>query len=174
MSSRIIVFAAIVQACVVIMPSSANAGATDVFSKLDGSFKGSGTSLAGSDGKKRRVTCSLTNTYKKSTGKLTMRGKCASSQGSIGVKGSISHKGNAVTGTYISLRSSLKNTKSSGKVGKNSISIYSSFVDKKTSKLIKVRQVIQLTGSGFQTDFQAFDSKSKKYKPAGVISFKRK
>lgn len=154
--------------------SGAIAGATEIFTKLNGVFRGSGTSIIGSTGKKVRVSCQLTNTYDKASGKLKMNGKCASSQGSRRMSGTITHKGNKITGTYISLRDSIKLTKTSGKVGSRSISIYSSYIDENSGSPGKIRQTIQLTKAGFQTDFQSFDNKTKKYKSVGVISFKRK
>lgn len=154
--------------------TGAYAGASDVFTKLDGKFRGSGTSVVGSKDKKVRISCQLTNSYDKASGKLKMAGKCASSQGSRGVKGTITHAGNKITGTYISLRSSIKITKTSGKIGSNSVSVYASYVDESSGDLGKIRQVIQLTSSGFQTNLYAFDKKAKKYESVGVISFKRK
>ena len=165
-------------ASVVVMSLSgstlAYAGASDLFTKLDGKFRGSGTSIAGTNNKKVRISCQLTNSYDKAAGKLKMTGKCASSQGSRKVNGTITHAGNKVTGTYISLRSSIKITKTSGKIGSNSVSVYASFVDENSGSLGKIRQVIQLTDGGFQANFFAFDNKTKKYKSVGVISFKRK
>ena len=103
-----------------------------------------------------------------------MNGKCASSQGARVVKGAISHKGDVVTGTYISLRSDVEMTKSTGNVGSDSLAIFSYFVDAMTGNLTKIRQVLKLTGKGFEADFFSFDNKTKKYESAGTISFKRK
>lgn len=165
-------------ACALVISLSAStiayAGASDLFTKLDGKFRGSGTSIVGSKNKKVRISCQLTNSYDKAAGKLKMTGKCASSQGSRKVNGTITHAGNKVTGTYISLRSSIKITRTSGKIGSNSVSVFASYVDENSGNLGKIRQVIQLKGSGFQANFFAFDNKVKKYKPVGVISFKRK
>ncbi len=177
-SALVAFLSASVIAPIVIAPS-AWADTASLFNKFSGEFRGSGTSVVGSTGKKRRISCQLTNSYDKDaknpgSGKLKMTGKCASSQGASRVKGTISHSGNKVTGTYISLRSNVKMTKSRGKAGKRSLTILSSFVESGTGELIKIRQVLQLTKTGFQADFFTFDIKTKKYKSAGVISFKRK
>ena len=159
--------------------TNAMANTASLFSKFSGEFRGSGTSVTGTDGKKRRISCQLTNTYdpkpgNKSSGNLKMRGKCASSKGSSLVKGTLSHIGSKVSGTYISLRSNVKMTSSSGKAGKRSMTILSAFVERGNGKLIKLRQVLQLTRGGFQANFSTFDNKTKKYEPVGIISFKRK
>jgi len=155
------------------------ADTASLFKRFSGDFRGSGISVVGASGKKVRITCQLTNTYSKdaqdkSSGQLKMNGKCASSQGARVVKGTISHTGDAVTGTYISLRSDVELTKSTGTVSSNSLAIFSYFVDGMTGNLTKIRQVLKLTGKGFQADFFSFDNKTKKYESAGTISFKRK
>ncbi|MCP4071908.1 MAG: hypothetical protein GY742_09250 [Hyphomicrobiales bacterium] len=150
------------------------ANADRVFAKLDGNFRGSGSSITDSSGKKRRVSCQLANTYDKKSGKLKMLGKCASSQGSSRVRGTITHKNGNVTGTYISLRANVDMTKSTGKSGSNSLTIYSSFIDRSNGELYEIKQILQLTRAGFQANFFAFDKKSKKYESAGVLSFRRK
>jgi len=146
----------------------------DLFSKLEGSFRGSGMSVTDVSGKKRRVSCQLSNKYDKGAKKLKMKGKCASSQGAAIVKGTISHNNGKISGSYIGLRSRAQMIKSSGKSGRKSVVIYSSFRDRKDDKIYKIKQVLQLNGAGFQANFFTFDNSGKKYKSAGVISFKRK
>ncbi len=161
-------------AVILVAPGVAYAGAADIFTKLQGEYRGSGTSIVGSSGKKVRVSCQLKNTYDKGSGKLKMKGKCASSQGSRIVSGTIIHSGNNVTGTYISLSSGIKITRTSGKVGGRSVSVFASYVDEANGSLGKIRQTIKLTGKGFQADFFHFDNDTKKYKSVGVISFRKK
>ncbi|MCP4185047.1 MAG: hypothetical protein GY761_17340 [Hyphomicrobiales bacterium] len=103
-----------------------------------------------------------------------MKGKCASSQGSSSVSGAITHKNGEVSGSYFSLRAKVEMIRSSGKVGRKSVVIFSSFRDKRNSKVYKIKQVLQLIDRGFQADFFTFDKREKKYKSAGVMSFKRK
>ncbi len=145
-----------------------------LFSKLEGDFRGTGMSIVKTNGKKQRVSCQLSNKYDKSSGKLKMKGKCASSKGSAMVRGAIMHKNGKVSGTYIALRAKVEMLKSTGKSGRKSVTIYSSFRDKSNNKIYKIKQVLQLNGRGFQADFFAFDKSAKKYKSAGVMSFKRK
>ena len=158
---------------------SARADTVDLFTKLSGTFRGSGVSIVGSRGKKQRVSCQLTNAYKKdsakiSAGKLKVSGKCATSKGSGVVSGSVNHVGDAVSGTYFSLRSDTKNTRSTGRAKENSMVIYSAFVENRTGNLIKIRQRLYLTPKGFRAEFSTFDNKTKNYKSAGKINFRRK
>lgn len=150
------------------------ADAKNLFTKLDGTFRGSGSASIGKSGKKLRVTCQLTNSYGASSGKLKMSGKCASSQGSRKVNGAITHKGNAISGSYMALQSNAKVSRSSGKMSGNSLTIFSTYVDEVGGKLIKIRQNIKLTGSGFKADFQTYDKATKKYKSSGSLNFKRR
>lgn len=145
-----------------------------LFSKLEGDFRGTGMSITKAGGKKQRVSCQLSNKYDKNSGKLKMKGKCASSKGSTLVRGAITHKNGKVSGTYIALRAKVEMLKSSGKSGRKSVVIYSSFRNLGNDKIYKIKQVLQLKGRGFQANFFTFDKGVKKYKSAGVMSFKRK
>jgi len=156
-----------------LVPTEALANAV-LFSKLEGDFRGKGMSITKTGGKKQRVSCQLSNKYDKSSGKLKMKGKCASSQGSSLVRGAITHKKGKVSGSYISLRAKVELLKSTGKSGRKSVVIFSSYRDKSNEKIYKIKQVLQLRGGGFQADFFTFDKNTKKYKSAGVMSFKRK
>ena len=158
---------------VVLVPAKGLANA-NLFSKLEGDFRGTGMSITKTGGKKQRVSCQLSNKYDKGSGKLKMKGKCASSQGSSRVRGAITHKNGKVSGSYISLRAKVEMIKSSGKSSGRSVIIFSSFRDKSNDKIYKIKQVLQLKGGGFQADFFTFDKSAKKYKSAGVMSFKRK
>jgi hypothetical protein len=176
---RILFLALIAAIFINLAPTGALANAERLFTKLDGKFRGSGNSITGSDGKKYRVSCQLTNNYSKSSGKtrsgkLKMTGKCASSQGKSSVRGTISHSGNTITGSYISLRSNVKMIKSLGKADNKSLKISSTFINEANGKRIKIRQILRLTGSGFKANFYTFDNERKKYKSAGAINFKRK
>jgi len=154
-------------------PAEGLANAT-LFSKLEGDFRGRGMSITKTDGKKERVSCQLSNTYEKRTGKLKMKGKCASSQGSSQVRGEIIDKNGRVSGSYISLRAKVEMLKSTGKSNRKSVTIFSSFRDVSNQKIYKIKQVLQLRGGGFHANFFTFDKNSNKYKSAGVMSFKRK
>jgi hypothetical protein len=158
---------------VTLVPAKGLANA-NLFSKLEGDFRGTGMSVTKAGGKKQRVSCQLSNKYDKGSGKLKMKGKCASSRGSTLVRGAITHKNGKVSGTYIALRAKVEMLKSSGKSGRKSVTIFSSFRDKSNDKIYKIKQVLQLRGGGFQADFFTFDKSAKKYKSAGVMSFKRK
>jgi len=171
---RIPVIIAIISAGSIFTPDNAFADADAVFSRLDGSFRGSGFAITGTDGKKTRVTCQLTNSYNASANQLKMKGRCASSQGASNVDGTLRHAGGKISGNYLTLRPNFTMTKSNGKAGSKSLTINSTFIDKNVSKTYKIRQIIQITSAGFQADFFSYNNKTKKYEAAGVIGFRRK
>ena len=156
------------------VPQFAHSATNALFTNLDGEFKGKGSAIVSSDGKKTRILCNVKNVYNASTGKLAMTGKCASAKGSRKVNGAIFHKGNTLTGTYMAMRSGIKMTKSSGQASGNTLTISSTFFDEQLGKLIRIRQVIKVSDGGFVADVFAYDNKSKKYKAAGNFNFKRK
>ena len=161
-------------ATVLIVPSVATAATNKVFSALEGKFRGRGTAIVGTSGKKVRISCQLTNSYNEKTGKLKMNGKCASTQGKRKINGAIAHKGNSVSGSYFSVRSGVKMTKSSGKTNGSNMTIFASFFDEQMGSLIKIKQVIKVSGGGFNANLMTYDNKTRKYKTSGNISFKRK
>ncbi len=163
-----------IAALMLIVPTASMAATNKVFSALEGKFRGKGTAIVGSSGKKVRISCQLTNSYNEKTGKLKMNGKCASTQGKRKINGAIAHKGNSVSGSYFSVRSGVKMTKSSGKTNGSNMTIFASFFDEQIGSLIKIKQVIKVSGGGFNANLLTYDNKTKKYKSAGKISFKRK
>ncbi|MCF6321230.1 MAG: hypothetical protein L3J32_05605 [Rhizobiaceae bacterium] len=171
---RNLAIAAIISTGSMFAPGSVYAGADAVFSRLDGSFRGSGFAITNADGKKSRVTCQLTNSYDAAARQLKMKGRCASTQGASNVNGTLSHAGSKISGNYLTLRPNFSMTRSSGKAGGKSLTLNTTFVDKTVSKTYKIRQIIQITSAGFQADFYSYDNKTKKYEAAGVIGFRRK
>ena len=157
-----------------IVPTASMAATNQVFSALEGKFRGKGSAIVGSSGKKIRLSCQLTNSYSKKSGKLKMSGKCASTQGSRKISGVIAHSGNSVSGSYFTARSGVQLTKSYGKTNGNNMTIFASFIDEQIGSLTKIKQVIKVSDSGFNAHVFTFDKKTKKYKPTGRFSFKRK
>jgi len=157
-------------------PSSANAGDTlaEFFEGMEGSYRGRGKTFPSNGSGPIRVTCQILNAYSANAKRLTIAGDCASTQGKSRVKGTLSHNGNNVSGSFISPFSGVTMTKSNGVMRNNQLVVVSSFFDEHTGELSQMRQVIRKTKKGFRTEFHSFDKTKKKYLSAGTLTFSKK
>lgn len=78
-------------------PQTANAA--DPFSRLVGTWSGSGQILLG-DGKRERITCKAYYVAKDAGSGLGLAIRCASSSFKIEMRGQLTHQGNRVTGQW--------------------------------------------------------------------------
>jgi hypothetical protein len=154
-------------------PASADA-AGDFLRNLEGSWRGRGSATIPGRDKPERITCQITNTYVASSGDLVVAGECASTQGKTPVQGKLSHKGNAVSGSIISSLRGAKVTTSSGSVSGSRLTVSSSLMEDATGRLVKTRQVIRTSGSGFEASFYTYDNASGAFEPAGNLVFSAK
>ncbi len=86
-----------------VLVTDAHAGRGENYVKgLQGNFRGGGT-VAAENGKKVRVRCSSRNTLNTGSRSLSIRGRCASSQGTYPLRGTIRYSADGTRLTTVSL-----------------------------------------------------------------------
>jgi len=147
--------------------------AASFLASMAGNYRGRGTAVPFKGANAVRVSCKLSNSYKGAAKSLSLSGVCASTQGKVKVRGSLSNRGKSVTGSFIAPFAGATLTTSSGRMSGGKLLIHSTFKDK-TGKLNKVRQVLTRAGKGFRSDVYVYEKAVKKFRSVGSMKFTRK
>ena len=152
-------------------PEVAFAGAADKYVKgLVGKWRGGGTVTINDRGKTVKLRCSTQNTLDEAKRTLTMKGRCASSQGTRPLRGKIQYSANGAAITSVSLKIAGRGGVSAARLSGNTLTLSST--DKtEAGKSVPTRSVISGGGSRYSISLNA---KSKGvWEKRGTLSFKR-
>jgi hypothetical protein len=149
----------------------ARADAGAFLRSIEGSFRGSGTAAIPGRDEVENVSCRVSNAYDQQASALVVSGNCATTQAKSAVKGQLTHNGDSVSGSLISTAGGTSQTSSSGEVNGNTLVVSTNFIDNRTGKLTRSRQVVSKTGGGFRAEFYTYDNRAGKFMKAGSIRF---
>lgn len=142
--------------------------------KLNGEFRGRGEALIEISNSQERVSCKLDNNLNKEANILDITGVCATTQGKAQVDGKLQVKDGKVVGSFISPFKDSEITQSSSNYDGKKLVLSTSFVNKSTGNLSRMRQIVESNSKGgFNSTFQKYDNASKAYKNTGFVSFSR-
>lgn len=147
----------------------------DFLQSLDGKFRGRGVAVLPVSGREERVSCQLNNTFDENTKKLSIMGRCATTQGKMEVSGELLIKtdGN-FEGVFISPSKDMELKESHINFADNALTISTTTYDKRMDKTSKAKQIVKLGegGEGFSSEFELFDYAKNKYQSIGTLEFK--
>jgi hypothetical protein len=155
-------------------PVAAMADAGSFLKSLSGSWRGGGVARFPGRESEERISCRITNAYDAAASELSVRGDCATTQMKSAVQGKLNHSGNEVTGALIGSFEGSRMTKSTGTVSGNRLVVSANFIDNATGNLTRSRQIVRLTGKGFEADFYLFDNAKNQYVKFGSMRFSSK
>lgn len=139
---------------------------------LNGKFKGRGEAVIEISNSQERVSCKLDNALDNQSNILNVSGVCATTQGKASVDGKLEIKEGKVVGTFISPFKDSEITQSSSVYDSGKLVLSTSFVNKNTGNLSRMRQIVESNSKGgFNSTFQKYDNASKAYKDTGFVSF---
>lgn len=153
------------------MVPTAHAGVADTYVKgLKGNWRGSGTVRVNEKGKKVRLRCSSRNTLNAGSRTLTMRGKCASSQGTRPLRGTIRYSADGKSITSANLRLGKEGGSVSARFRGKTLMLFGA-AKTKSGKRVKTRSSIRGGGNRFTISLSA--NLGKGYRPIGRLVFSR-
>ncbi len=153
-------------------PATAGQSPASFLSSLSGSFKGKGEALVSVTREKVRIQCKLDNRFDKSAGQLSIKGRCATTQGKRKIDGTLQVVNTTIRGTFLSPSSDSEITKTRSAYENGRLVTYISFVNKTSGELTRIRQILSSNGDGsFVSRFQRFDNASDKYRDTGIVNF---
>jgi len=152
-------------------PSLAIAGAADAYVKgLVGKWRGGGTVLVNDKGKKIKLRCSTVNTLNDAKRELTMKGRCASSQGTRPLRGRIKYSADGNSIASVSLKLAGRGGRTSGNLSGKTLTLSGSA--KNDDGIVEnTRTVISGGGSRYKISLNAKGAKG--WQNRGILSFKR-
>ena len=155
------------------LPSApAHANASSFLESLKGKWRGTGT-VRTQRGRTVRARCGLTNSWADNMRRLTLSGRCASTQGARPVRGSLtaSRNGSAISGSAFGSVAGARVVSTSSRYSGNRITITSRVVDTRVGRTARTRTVI----SGNRNRFTATVSvdEGAGFKRAGTLTFRR-
>ena len=159
------------------VPNYANAQtSSEAFLKnLDGTYRGRGLAVLPVSGREERVSCQIENVFDEGEKKLSITGRCATTQGKIGVTGELLIKGNGkIEGTFISPSENVELKNSAIEIVGGKLVISTETFDKKKAKTSKAKQIVEVSepGQKFTSEFELFDEEKNAYMPVGTLDFK--
>jgi len=142
---------------------------------LDGKFRGRGLAYLPVSGRAERVSCQLENAFDKATKKLSITGRCATTQGKMAVSGELIMKDDGnFEGVFISPSDNLELKESQINYANDQLTISTVTYDKEKDKSYKAKQVLKLSekGESFSSEFELFNDEENAYQSVGTLEFK--
>lgn len=153
----------------------ADVPANEFLQALEGIYRGKGEAVMPVSQKTESLRCSLTNSFNLETKTLEIDGRCATVQGKSNVKGSLVVKDTEIVGSFISPFDDVTITQSTNEYTNGKLVVSTSFVDNKSGKLSKLRQVIKRKDDDvFEAVFLKFDNASSSYLENGSVVFQKR
>lgn len=146
--------------------------ASDFLQELEGNFKGSGEAIVGIARQTEKVNCRVSNVFDVDVSALSIKGRCATTQGKTNVEGQLQVKDGKVIGSFLSPNPNTEITKSSSQIVGDKLIISTSMVDKNTGNLSRMRQIVTTEDEGgFKSVFMRFDNAKGSYEETGSVDF---
>ncbi len=164
--------------CITAMMGTSNAVASDAsmdfLKSLDGKFRGRGIAVLPVSGREERVSCQLDNVLDEESQKLSITGRCATTQGKMEVSGELLIKSDGnFDGIFISPSKDMELKESIISFTENALTISTTTLDKRNGKTSKAKQIVNLdeAGSGFSSVFEYFNATKNEYQSLGTLKF---
>lgn len=139
---------------------------------LNGEFRGRGEAVLEITNQQERVSCKLDNNFSSEEQILSITGVCATTQGKAEVEGKLSVVDGEVVGSFLSPFKNSEITKETSYFADGKLVLSTSFVNKDTGNLNRMRQiVVSNPEGGFNSTFQKFDNAAGDYKDTGYVEF---
>ncbi len=139
---------------------------------LNGEFRGRGEAVIEISKSQERVSCKLDNAFNSEEKILSIVGVCATTQGKAKVDGKLSMVNGKVVGSFLSPFKNSEITQETSDYNDGKLIISTSFVNKDTGNLSRMRQiVVSNPEGGFNSTFQKFDNAAGGYKDTGFVEF---
>ncbi len=139
---------------------------------LKGEFRGRGEAVIELSNRQERISCKLDNTLNDIAKSLDISGVCATTQGKASVNGKLEVINGEVKGSFLSPFSDSEITQSKSTYSEGKLVLSTSFVNKSTGNLSRMRQiVVSNDAGGFNSTFQKFDNAAGDYKDTGFVEF---
>lgn len=139
---------------------------------LNGQFRGRGEAVIELSNRQERVSCKLENAFNSQQQILKIAGVCATTQGKANVDGKLSMVNGKVVGSFLSPFKNSEITQEASDYNNGKLIISTSFVNKNTGNLSRMRQiVVSNPQGGFNSTFQKFDNATGGYKDTGYVEF---
>lgn len=139
---------------------------------LNGEFRGRGEAVIELSNRQERVSCKLENAFNSEQQVLNIVGVCATTQGKAKVDGKLSMVDGKVVGSFLSPFKNSDKTQETSNYDDGKLTISTSFVNKDTGSLSRMRQiVVSNPDGGFNSTFQKFDNAAGGYKDTGYVEF---
>lgn len=155
-----------------VLPAYADT-AGEFLASLEGTYAGRGEAKILGDAAER-ISCRIENDYDPDTNKLSLSGECASTKGKDRINGGVTANGTSLSGAFVSPRSGVTVTQSSGSVDGDTMVLSASLLEEKTQSLTRVRQVISKSETGLMVEFQTYDNASGSYESNGRIDLTKR
>lgn len=140
--------------------------------RLDGSFRGRGEAVVELSNRQERISCKVDNRLNDQAIVLSISGVCATTQGKAKVDGKLELIDGKVVGSFISPFKNSEITQSSSDYKDGKLVLSTSFVNKDTGNLSRMRQIVESDQQGgFNSTFQKFDNATGNYKDTGYVEF---
>ena len=148
--------------------------AANFLKSLAGTWRGSGTVFVSEKLKNSKVRCRITGTFDAGKRRLLNKGRCATAQKKISVRGAINYsgKGNQVSGSYVGAVGDSVITRSGGVVKGTRLTLNTTFQDRAVNKIIRTRSVIRRLSTGKFT-ITLFEKEGGSYINRGKITFRK-
>lgn len=165
--------------CLSLMTGGSNAYADeasmDFLESLDGKFRGRGLAVLPISGREERVSCQINNAFDEASRKLSITGRCATTQGKMEVNGELIVKedGN-FEGVFISPSDNMELKESQIDFTDDALTISTVTYDIKKDKTFKAKQIVKLSeaGKSFSSAFELFSEEKNAYQNVGTLEFK--
>lgn len=139
---------------------------------LNGEYRGRGEAVIEISNRQERVSCKLENAFNSEQQTLNIAGTCATTQGKANVDGKLSMVDGKVVGSFLSPFKNSEITQETSNYNDGKLTISTSFVNKDTGNLSRMRQiVVSNPEGGFNSTFQKFDNAAGGYKDTGFVKF---
>lgn len=139
---------------------------------LNGEFRGRGEAVIEISNSQERVSCKLDNAFNAEQKTLSIAGVCATTQGKAQVDGKLALKDGKVVGSFLSPFKNSEITQEASDYNDGKLIISTSFVNKNTGNLSRMRQiVVSNPQGGFNSTFQKFDNATGGYQDTGFVEF---
>jgi len=142
---------------------------------LDGKFRGRGLAVLPVSEREERVSCQIENAFDDENKKLSITGRCATTQGKIDVSGELLIKEDGeIEGVFISPSEDVVLKESNIGIIDDTLIISTVTYDKKKDKRSKTKQIVKIDepGQKFTSNFELFDEEKDAFLPIGTLEFK--
>ncbi len=149
--------------------------ASRFLAKMEGEFRGKGTTHVALTKSEERVNCKLKNSFDQTSGELQISGRCATAQGHAKVKGALMVSNGQIAGSFLSPQIGKSVTDSNGRFENGELVLRLEMTDNLTGKKSQYMQIIRdVEGAAFETTLGKFDSAQGGYVQQGHIKFAKR